>query len=74
MNESFFGFGAGKRQCFGEAIAKMQLFIILSRLVRDFTMSTVPGDPLPSMEGVLGITNAPKNHNVIFRSREVNNN
>ena len=74
MNESFFGFGAGKRQCFGEAVAKMELFIILSRLVRDFTMSTVPGDPLPSMEGVLGITNAPKNHNVIFRSREVNNN
>ena len=74
MNDSFFGFGAGKRQCFGEAIAKMELFIILSRLVRDFTMSTVPGEPLPSLEGILGVTNAPKTHNVIFRPREVNNN
>ena len=74
MNESFFAFGGGKRKCFGEVLGKTQLFIILSRLMKDFIMSTVPGDPLPDLEGVLGVTNSPKPHKVIFRARDLNNN
>lgn len=68
-NKSFLPFGAGRRNCFGEAIAKSELFVMFSRLVKDFSVEANPDEELPSLEGVLGITLSPPTYKVIFKAR-----
>lgn len=70
--ESFLPFSAGRRVCFGEALAKMKLFLFLSRLLRDYSIEKVPGEELPSLEGELGITLCPQSFNALFKSRNNN--
>ena len=70
--KSFMPFGLGRRQCFGEAMAKMETFVIFARLMKDFKVEKVPGEPLPSLQGILGVTLAPEPFKVIFKSRNNN--
>ena len=70
--KSFLPFGAGRRVCVGEALAKQELFIATSRLLHQFKIEPeVPGSP-PSRHGVL--TNArmiyPEPFKVRFTSRQ----
>ena len=55
-----YAFIAGKRVCLGESLAKMELFLFFTAMMQRFRFSTPPGMPLPDMEGILGLTNAPK--------------
>lgn len=70
--ESFLPFSAGRRVCFGEIFAKMELFLLLSRLIRDYSVHKAPGEKLPSLEGELGITLTPPEFNVLFKARNNN--
>uniref|UniRef100_A0A672RAH3 Cytochrome P450, family 2, subfamily AD, polypeptide 6 n=1 Tax=Sinocyclocheilus grahami TaxID=75366 RepID=A0A672RAH3_SINGR len=55
---AFFAFSAGKRQCPGEHLAHMELFILLAILLQTFRFSPPPGEE-PSLEHQVGFTQAP---------------
>ncbi|KAA8579026.1 hypothetical protein FQN60_010626 [Etheostoma spectabile] len=61
---SYLPFGAGLRVCLGEALAKMELFLFLSRILQRFTFSVPPGHPLPSLEGKFGVVLQPAKYKV----------
>ena len=53
-------FSAGTRGCLGERMAKMQRFLIVTRLLVKFEVSLTPGEPMPSLkDGIMGLTYAP---------------
>jgi cytochrome P450 len=54
----FLPFGAGRRICLGEQLAKNNLFLIASKLLQKFKFSTIPGqkydtEPDPSVDALL---------------------
>ena len=51
MHTSFLPFSAGRRVCLGESLAKVELFMFLSRLMRDFKIHPNTDEGLPSLEG-----------------------
>ncbi|XP_072165344.1 steroid 17-alpha-hydroxylase/17,20 lyase-like [Diadema setosum] len=53
---SFLPFGAGRRSCLGEAVAKADLFIIFTWLMQKYTFSKVPGK---ERDNLLKVTAAP---------------
>ncbi|XP_066928077.1 steroid 17-alpha-hydroxylase/17,20 lyase-like [Clytia hemisphaerica] len=65
-------FGAGIRVCLGERMAKMQMFLIVTRLLTNFEISLAPGETLPGSEdGVLGITLQPPPFKMILNTRKI---
>jgi methyl farnesoate epoxidase/farnesoate epoxidase len=40
-------FGAGKRVCFGETLARNMLFLVFSTLMQEFIFKIPEGDPTP---------------------------
>jgi methyl farnesoate epoxidase/farnesoate epoxidase len=52
-------FGAGKRVCLGEILARSMLFLIFSTLMQEFKFSIPEGDQRPSTEVLPGVTAAP---------------
>ncbi|XP_028518585.1 steroid 17-alpha-hydroxylase/17,20 lyase [Exaiptasia diaphana] len=70
--KSLLPFGAGRRVCVGEALAKQELFIAIARLLHQFKIEPeVPGSA-PSRHGAL--TNSrviyPEPFKVRFKSRQ----
>ena len=53
-------FGAGKRVCLGEVLARSTLFLFFSALLQEFTFSTPEGDSPPSKIPLSGFTIAPQ--------------
>ncbi|KAK2139698.1 hypothetical protein LSH36_1652g00062 [Paralvinella palmiformis] len=62
-------FSVGKRQCLGEGLAKMELFLYFTSMMQHFNFKPAPGYPAPNTKGVLGITNAPKPFHVLVGKR-----
>ena len=58
--KQFIPFGIGRRICLGEAVAKMELFLFLTSMIKQFDFVLPDGESEPDLEGVLGLTNAPK--------------
>lgn len=54
----------GRRMCPGEPLAKMELYLFLTRLLQRFDVEPENPKRLPSLEGTLGITNMPETFNV----------
>lgn len=52
-------FGIGRRVCLGESVARMELFLYLTALLKIFDFLPPEGRSPPQLEGVLGITYAP---------------
>ena len=69
--KEFIPFGIGRRICLGEAVAKMELFLFLTAMIKQFDFVLPDGQSGPDMEGVLGITHAPKPFKVRFIPRTI---
>ncbi|KAK6169269.1 hypothetical protein SNE40_020350 [Patella caerulea] len=54
--EEFIPFSIGRRVCFGESLAKMELFLFMTTLIQRFEFKPVDPDKLPTLKGVLGLT------------------
>ncbi|XP_067272971.1 cytochrome P450 2AD6 [Pseudorasbora parva] len=65
---AFFAFSAGKRQCPGENLAHMELFIFLSMLLQTFSFSPPSGEE-PSLESQMGFTQAPLPYKLCAHTR-----
>lgn len=67
--KEFIPFGIGRRVCLGEAVAKMELFLFLTTMIKYFDF-ILPGDAAElDFQGFLGATNAPKPYKVRAVSR-----
>ncbi|KAK6046530.1 hypothetical protein COOONC_15965 [Cooperia oncophora] len=54
--DEFIPFSIGKRQCLGEGLAKMELFLFIANLFNRFELSCVNPDKPPSMKKSFGTT------------------
>ncbi|XP_072038343.1 cytochrome P450 2U1-like [Amphiura filiformis] len=59
-------FGAGRRVCMGETLAKMELFLFFSSLMHQFKFDLPPGREPPSLDPVPGLTSCPFPFEVII--------
>ena len=64
-------FSTGTRVCLGERLAKMQMFLIVTKLFLSFEVELAPGEKMPDMkEGNFGITLEPRDDfKVILKPR-----
>ena len=69
MNTSFLPFGAGRRVCVGEAMAKLELFLFISHILYRYELTIAQDEPRPDMEGILGVVLAPKPYKLQFIKR-----
>ncbi|XP_066293780.1 cytochrome P450 2U1-like [Branchiostoma lanceolatum] len=58
--EAFLPFSTGRRVCLGEQLAKMELFLIFSSLMKHFTFKLPEGAAAPSTEGTTGLALKPQ--------------
>ena len=62
--DHFLPFSAGRRVCLGESLARIELFLVLARLLHSFKFENPPGCDLPTLEPVVGIVLTPRPFNV----------
>ncbi|XP_015271999.1 PREDICTED: cytochrome P450 2J2-like [Gekko japonicus] len=60
----FFPFGAGARACLGEQLARTELFVFLTSLMREFTFHLPGGAKEKDKKPVLGFTTAPHSYKI----------
>ncbi|KAL8188157.1 UNVERIFIED_CONTAM: hypothetical protein K2H54_062227 [Gekko kuhli] len=58
-NEAFLPFGAGARVCVGEQLASTELFILFTRMLREFTLQPPEGVKKISEETIVRFTTTP---------------
>jgi len=66
--EGFLPFGAGRRKCPGEQLARMELFMFFTRLVQKCRMTSVQGE-VPVIDSKYGLTLKPVDFRAMFTSR-----
>ncbi|XP_078604850.1 cytochrome P450 2U1-like isoform X1 [Branchiostoma floridae x Branchiostoma japonicum] len=66
---SFMPFSTGRRVCLGEQLAKMELFLLFSSLLKHFTFKLPEGAAAPSTDGITGITLVPPKVNMCITKR-----
>ncbi|KAF2352187.1 Cytochrome P450 [Trinorchestia longiramus] len=68
--QGFFAFGSGRRQCAGELLARMELFLFTAAIIQNFDVMAPPGVDLNKVEIVdIGGFRAPTDTTLIYRSR-----
>lgn len=62
---------AGRRECPGESLAKVEVFVLLVALLQNFTFTKPPGEVINmEKDPKVIIINAPKPYNVIITERQ----
>ncbi|XP_014664685.1 PREDICTED: cytochrome P450 2J6-like [Priapulus caudatus] len=68
--DSFMPFSLGRRNCIGESLGKMELFLFLTSILQKFELTFPKGAPLPTTEHICrGITMAPKPYEICATQR-----
>ncbi|XP_051809807.1 cytochrome P450 2J2-like [Acanthochromis polyacanthus] len=67
--EPFIPFSVGQRRCLGENLARMELFLLFTSFMQNFTFS-MPAGVKPSVDFVFGVTLGPKNYEIFVTSRQ----
>ena len=68
MLDKYYPFGLGKRRCFGEYLARLELFIFIANLMHKCEFERVPGEKL-NFDSYPGTQAIPENFNVKIKSR-----
>uniref|UniRef100_A0A8C5Q3Z0 Cytochrome P450 n=1 Tax=Leptobrachium leishanense TaxID=445787 RepID=A0A8C5Q3Z0_9ANUR len=69
-NDAFMPLAAGKRNCLGEALVRMELFLFFVTILQNFTLkSPVPAEELDITPDVSGLGNLPKPYRIAFIPR-----
>ena len=55
--------------CLGEPLARNTFFLLATTLVKTFEFKSVPGEPLPTLEPIAGITLSPKPYEAVVELR-----
>ncbi|KAF1758772.1 hypothetical protein GCK72_015232 [Caenorhabditis remanei] len=67
--EELVPFSIGKRQCLGEGLARIELFLFFSNLFNKFHIQFHESNPSPSIEKDCGVTMKAKNLRVVMKER-----
>ena len=59
----------GKRVCLGEGLARMELFLYVTRMMQRFRFKPAPGYPMPDTKGCVGVTHTPKEFHIVVEER-----
>lgn len=68
--ECFIPFGAGKRRCLGEIMARTNLFLFCTSLIQNFIWSVPEGHDLPCDEPVDGLAPSVKDYEATITLRK----
>ena len=68
-HRAYLPFSAGRRGCLAEALAKIELFLVISQLIAKYRFLPDLSAPLPSMVGVPGLFLGPEPHKIIIEKR-----
>lgn len=68
-NLAYLPFGAGRRGCLGESIAKRKVFLFAAKILHQFEFKKVPGCSLDNLEGEGRLVNTPRQFKVIAEDR-----
>ncbi len=68
-HKSFLPFSAGKRVCFGESLAKMELFLTLAQVYQRFEFKQAPDCELPNLEGFVFLAHEPQPYKIVIKER-----
>ncbi|XP_025029005.1 cytochrome P450 2J2-like [Python bivittatus] len=68
--EAFLAFSAGPRACLGEILARMELFLFFTSILRNFQLSWPDKSQAPNFTPYLGITQTPSHFKVLLKCRQ----
>lgn len=68
-NVAYLPFGAGRRVCVGESLAKRVVFLVASKLLHRFLIKRIPNCSLENLEGEGRLVNTPKNFEISIEDR-----
>jgi len=68
-NAAYLPFGAGRRVCAGESIAKRELFLFAANILHQFEFRKAPGCSLENVNDKGALVNTPKPFKVIAEDR-----
>ena len=66
---SYLPFSAGRRVCLGESLAKIELFLVTSRLLHQFKFEPAPEAQLPELSGIVGVVLVPESYKICIKNR-----
>lgn len=66
--EMFLSFGAGRRRCLGEFLAKVELFLLFTSILQRCSVHKAPGETY-GMKGVFGLAMSPSPYKIIVKPR-----
>ena len=69
-HDMFMPYGIGKRVCMGETLAKAELWLFITAILKKFTISLPKNHPVPDPEDdIAGLTRSPKPFYVQVKAR-----
>ncbi|XP_047130699.1 steroid 17-alpha-hydroxylase/17,20 lyase isoform X2 [Hydra vulgaris] len=69
LGYAYLPFSNGPRSCLGETLAKTELFVFITRLLKDYRFEMPTGKELPCLDGRSGITSPPNDFEVVIIPR-----